>query len=343
MRIGNVDLDKQVLVVAEVGNNHEGSYDHAARMIEAAAHAGVDAVKFQTYRTELFIAPQHTERFAKLKAFELTYREFEGLSTVASDYGVQFLSTPLDCESAEFLKNLVSAFKIASGDNMFYPLIDQIASFGKPMVISTGLLAFDQICSLQARIDAIWREIEVDPGMLIMHCVAAYPAPPQDINLSVIPAMRETLGCSIGYSDHALGIQAAIGAVFAGAQALEKHFTLDKNFSSFRDHQLAADPKEMEELVQRVKQARELLGRRNKTLVESEKPLVGAVRRRISAACDLKAGAVIGDDDLVWLRNQDGLLAGDEDRVLGRVLCRPLVMGETFSIDGVEFVTGGDK
>src|SRR5688572_18549273 len=139
MRIANHDVTEKILIVAEIGNNHEGNFDVACRMVEAAADAGVDAVKFQTFQTQLFTSNADPARFERLKKFELTQEQFVQLERLARKRGLIFFSTPLDLVSAKFLEPLVDVFKIASGDNNFIPLIQQVAASGKPLIISTGL------------------------------------------------------------------------------------------------------------------------------------------------------------------------------------------------------------
>src|SRR6185503_17673897 len=158
MKIGTLDTNSRVLIVAEIGNNHEGNFALAQRLIELAAQTGVDGVKFQTFRTELFVSRKDSSRFDRLKSFELSFEQFAQLRDRARARGLLFLSTPLDLESAAFLSGVVDAYKVASGDNTFYPLIDYIAGTGKPMVLSTGLIDMDQIFEIRRRIERVWKD-----------------------------------------------------------------------------------------------------------------------------------------------------------------------------------------
>ena len=328
MKIGNIDTDKCVLVVAEIGNNHEGDYALAERLIGLAAEAGAGAVKFQTIIPERLVAPSQKDKFSQYQRFQLSYDQYEKLSRVAEREGVLFLSTPFDIESARFLNNLVPAFKIASGDNNFFPMIDVIARTGKPIILSSGLADMKQIKATKDFIQNIWREQGINQELAVLHCVASYPTPPQEANLLAIRQLRDQLGVTVGYSDHTLGIEAAVLSAALGAHIIEKHFTLDKNYSAFHDHQLSADPQDMALLVQRIKDLSELLGTGNKVPQTSEKALEGSIRRSIVAKHDLPKDARISWDDINWTRPANGLPPGKEDLVLGKFLSKSVEMGE---------------
>ncbi len=183
MKIANFDLNKDILLVAEIGNNHEGSYALAEEMIGLAAQAGAGAVKFQTIVPEKLISLSQKERIEQLKRFQFTYDEFKRLSNVAKKENVLFLSTPFDIESAKFLEPLVPAYKIASGDNNFYPMIEVIAKTGKPIIMSTGLMKFKEIKKSIDFINKIWKKNGIKQDLAILHCVVAYPTPLDQANL----------------------------------------------------------------------------------------------------------------------------------------------------------------
>jgi len=328
MKIGNWDLNQNILIVAEIGNNHEGSYALAEEMIGLAAKAGAGAVKFQTIIPERLVSPSQKDRILQLQKFRLRYDEFEKLSKVAERENVLFLSTPFDIESAQFLEPLVPAFKISSGDNNFFPLIDVVARTGKPIILSSGLMDMKQITKARDFIQNIWREQGIKQEMAVLHCVASYPAPPQEANLLAIRQLRDRLGVTVGYSDHTLGIEAAVLSVALGARIIEKHFTLDKNYSEFRDHQLSADPQELTLLVRRVREAVELLGDGKKRLQNSEQESLDKMRRSIVASRDLNQGTILQWEDLTWLRPSGGLAPGHEEEIVGRMLTRFIPTGE---------------
>lgn len=327
MKIENFDVNEKVLIVAEVGNNHEGRYSLAEEMIRLAARAGANAVKFQTIVPERLIAPSQKERIAQLKQFQLSYEEFEKLSEVARKEKVIFLSTPFDIQSARFLNSLVPAFKIASGDNNFLPLIDEIARTGKPIILSTGMVGLKEVRDVLERVKGIWKEMKIEQKMAVLHCVVNYPTAPRDANLAAIKQLQQ-LRATVGYSDHTIGIEAAVLSVALGARIIEKHFTISKTYSDFRDHQLSADPDDFAQLVSRVRMAEEYLGTGEKRPLPCESDVVMKVRRSIVARCDLKQGTVVAWEHLDWVRPGNGLPPGEEHRLLGKRLRRSVIQGE---------------
>jgi N,N'-diacetyllegionaminate synthase len=338
VRIGSIDTDTHVLVVAEIGNNHEGGYALAERLIGLAAEAGADAVKFQTIVPDRLVAPSQKDRVSQLQRFQLSYAEYEKLSHVAEREGVLFLSTPFDIESARFLNALVPAFKISSGDNNFWALIDVIARTGKPIILSSGFADLKEIRKTRDFIQEVWRECGIVQQMAVLHCVASYPTLPQEANLLAIKQLQEQLGVTVGYSDHTIGIEAAVLSVALGARIIEKHFTVDKNYSDFRDHQLSVDPQELALLVKRVREVVELLGDGEKRLQNGERDNIGKMRRSIVASRDLSQGTILQDKDLTWLRPGGGLAPGREAEVVGKRLLRFIPAGECILLKDVEEV-----
>ena len=168
MKIKEFDTDKKVLIVAEIGNNHEGSYALAEEMIGLAAEAGADAVKFQTYKTEFYVSNSDVNRFNRLKRFELSFSEFEKLAKVAKENGLIFISTPFDLYSADFLAQIIDAYKISSGDNTFYPLIEKVAEKGKPVLISSGLVDYEQIKKSICLIEEIWERRSIKKELALL-------------------------------------------------------------------------------------------------------------------------------------------------------------------------------
>jgi len=324
------DPSKKVFIVAEIGNNHEGSIDLAMEMVEAAAKTGVDAVKFQTFIPEFFVSRDDEARLERLNKFKLTHDQFRNLELRARELGLIFFSTPLDIESAFFLNEIQPIFKISSGDNDFYPLIKATASFNKPTIISSGIVDLNFIKNL---VD-YWHSVGgCDQNLAIMHCVSSYPAPKEQANLKAITTLKSTFpNLVIGYSDHTMGIRAAIFAVAAGARIIEKHFTLNKNQSDFRDHKLSADPAEMESLVLQIKEISELMGDGIKALQPCEREMVTAMRRSIAAARDLAAGDVVTLEDITWLRPGTGLSVGSENQVIGKRTLTSLSRGNLIQL-----------
>lgn len=336
MRIGAFDTTDRVLVVAEIGNNHEGSIDVACRLVEKAAESGADAVKFQTFRTELFVSPRDPARFSRLKSFQLTPEHFARLAELAHSQGLLFISTPLDLPSAASLEPLVDAYKIASGDNDFYPLVRQVAHTGKPLIISSGLATEETLRAVVDLVRTAWTSRSVSGELALLHCVSSYPVPPDQVNLRSIPYLGTLFDCTIGYSDHTTGILAPQLAVALGARIIEKHFTLDKQFSDFRDHQLSADPRDVHELVTRIREIDPMLGRVAKTVQPCENQGVVAFRRSIGVAGDRARGHALGAADLIWVRPGSGIRPGNEHLLVGRTLRRDVGSGELISLDDLE-------
>ena len=328
MKIGKIDTKDRVLIIAEIGNNHEGSYTLAEEMIGLAAESGADAVKFQTFQTEYYVNSDDVERYKMLKSFELSYNEFEKLSCVAKGLGILFISTPFDIESALFLDSVVDALKISSGDNNFYPLIETVAETGKPIIMSSGLADIEQIIKSKTLIEKIWIQKDIIQDLAILHCVSAYPVKPKYANLQAIQTLHESLDCAIGFSDHTLGRNAASVSVGLGARIIEKHFTIDKNFSDFRDHQLSMDPNEMKQLIQGIREVEKMLGTGVKVPqlpeIESDKK----IRRSIVAKQSLLEGHIFKWDDITWIRPGGGLDPGEEQRIIGKRLNQDVQKGE---------------
>jgi len=343
MLISSRNCNEQVFIIAEIGNNHEGSYTLAEEMIGLAAEAGADAVKFQTIIPERLVSIQLTERIKQLNRFQLSYNEFKKLAEVAKKEGVIFLSTPFDLDSARFLDDLVPAFKIASGDNTFFPLIEVIAKTGKPIIMSTGLADIQQIIQSKSLIEDIWVQKNIVQELAILHCVSSYPVEPEYANLKAIKTLQELFDCTIGYSDHAIGINAALVAVGLGAKIIEKHFTKDKQFSDFNDHKLSVDPCEMKQLVQRIREIEQMLGSGEKILQLPEINSAIKIRRSIVAKRDLSAGYVLSYDDLSWVRPGDGLKPGSEDLLVGKTLKKPIKKGYQIGLEYIELTSTNRK
>lgn len=323
--IGKKDLTKDAFVIAEIGNNHEGDFEVAKELVCAAADTGVDAVKFQTIVPEKFISIDQTERMKTLKRFQLSCAQYEGLAKLAEERGVYFMSTPFDLESVHFLDSLVPAFKVASSDNTFFPLLDLIASKNKPILISTGMVNLPYLKTLEAQLKG-----KTDSFISFLHCVTSYPAAVDDANLNAILAMRESLNSLIGYSDHTMGIDASVLSVALGAKIVEKHFTLDHYYSEFRDHQLSANPKEMKLLVEKIRLANQLLGEKSKSIRTCEIDMEKALRRSAAASRNMNIGEKVDEESIIWLRSERGIRYHEKESLLGRVLDKEVKSGELF-------------
>lgn len=333
MRIGGHDLSKRVLVVAEIGNNHEGDPALAREMVRAAAAAGADAVKFQAIVPERLVAATEVARLEQLRRITLPFDRFPELAETAAENRVMFLCTPFDPEGVRFLAPLVPAMKIASGDNDCRPLIEAAAATGKPILLSTGMLDADGFKTARRWVEAVWDGVGAGGGIIPLHCVSSYPTSPTEANLG---ALREMAAWSpvIGYSDHTLGIEAAVLSTAMGARVVEKHFTLDRGLSGFRDHQLSADPAEFREMVRRIREAEVLVGDGVKAPTSGEAASLSAARRGGYAARDLPVGRRLEPGDVVWLRpRRAGNSPAELESLYGRALVRPAGVGAPLVFD----------
>lgn len=328
MRIGKFDLDQKVLVIAEIGNNHEGDFALAEEMVSRAVAAGADAVKFQTFIPELYVSSQDAERLARLKRFQFSFDQFANLAKSVERAGAIFLSTPFDLESLSFLATICSALKISSGDNTFYPLLSTAGETGKPLILSTGLTDLSLLQRAVGTIEQAWRQTGHPGELALLQCTVSYPAPVEQANLRAITTLAREFPYTVGYSDHTLGIQAAPLSVTAGARVVEKHFTLDKNYSDFRDHQLSANPADFAEMVARIREAESMLGSGIKEVQPAELPNRNAARRSLAAARNMAEGEAIAESDLICIRPGTGIAPGEEATLIGRRLRRALSRGE---------------
>jgi len=332
MQIGKNNTDDKVFLIAEIGNNHEGDFDLAREMMLSAAESGADAVKFQSIVPTRLVSHTDEKRIKQLARFQLAPDQFEELSHQAAACGIAFMSTPFDLESVGFLDSLVPAFKIASGDNDFWPLIDRVAQTGKPLIISMGLGQTENAQALIDFVEASARKHEISaPEIALLHCVVSYPTPLEQAGISGITHLGRT-GVTVGYSDHTMGIRAAELAVAVGARIIEKHFTIDKNHSDFRDHQLSADPEEFAALVRAIREVEILLGDPTKKMKECETDNETLVRRSIAATRDITVNETVMWDDLCWVRPRIGLKPGEEDSICGRKLTKAIARGEAFTL-----------
>ncbi len=321
-----------VFIIAEVGNNHEGDFTLAQEMVGLAAETGADAVKFQTIVPERFVKRSDEPRFSTLKKFEFTYDQFTQLAKQAHDAGIKFLSTPFDLESAAFLGTICDAIKIASSDNTYYDLIEEAAKTGLPMIVSTGLAGEAEIRPGVRIIDDVWDGKRLPGDVGLLHCVSNYPTTAENANIGAVATIARTFPRRTpGYSDHTIGIEAAVLAVGAGARIIEKHFTIANDHSDFRDHQLSADPATMKRLVEEVRAADLMMGRGNLGMADCEKEIAPQIRRSIVAARQLDSGHKVTRADLNWTRPGTGMPPGDEHEIIGKRLKAPMAEGDAFS------------
>jgi len=274
---------KKIFIIAEIGNNHEGNFNIAKKLIKAAADSGVDAVKFQTFITKDFVSSDHPS-FERLKKFEFTHQQFLELQRFANKKNLNFISTPLDFQSANFLKRNCKIIKIASGDNNFYDLINIFLNYNKQLVISTGMMNNNTINDLIKFIKKKSGNKFLKKNLCLLHCISSYPAKDNSLNLMSIKYLSDKYKeINIGYSDHSVGYDACITAAALGAKIIEKHFTLSNNFSNFRDHKLSLNPADMKIMVKKIRKVEVQLGKYEKVIGKTEKKLISLTRRSMIA------------------------------------------------------------
>ena len=327
MKIATHDTDEKVLIVAEAGVNHEGSFEDAKTLVREAKKAGADAVKFQTYLPSQYIAASETERFARVSRFALPLEQFRKLHGLAHELGILFFSTPLDPESVEALNPYVPVFKISSGDMDFEPLVRTIAAKRKPIILSTGTAGLSEI-----KKSIGWIRKETSPAFIkknlaILHCIAAYPAPFEIVNLQSIALLEKEFGLTIGYSDHTPGSEVPPLAVARGARIIEKHFTLSRQNRVFRDHFISLEPAEFSEMVQKIRRVEFLLGKSEKCISDPEKENAPAMRRGIAVKKGVRAGKTLRLEDLLFVRPQKDFKYSEARKLLGKKVRRDLPEG----------------
>ena len=325
--------NNRTFIVAEIGNNHEGSLSVAKKLIDQAKMSGVDAVKFQTIDPKnLMISDK--KRLRQLEKFSFSNEKFIELYNYTKKKKLIFMSTPFSVNGAIFLNKYQNIFKISSGDNNFYSLIKCISNFNKTIFLSTGLTNIKQIQMAKKIIYKIWSKKRKNRKILaLLHCVSNYPTQAKEANLLAIKNLKKNFPkCIIGYSDHTVGINASIAAVCLGSRVIEKHFTLDHNYSSFRDHRLSADPNEMKLMVNSIREIESMMGDGEKIPRKSEMKNTNLFRRSIVAKKNLVKGHKIKLNDLNWLRPGNGLAPGKEKKIIGRILKKDFAQGEQINL-----------
>lgn len=328
MNVFGKNLDETVAVVAEIGVNHEGDVAVAERLITLAAQSGADAVKLQTYTPERYASASDPHRLARVTQFSLSEEAHLQLAAHAAKLGSPLFSTALTEDVVDFLSRWSPAIKIASGDLTFEPVIRAAVRTGKPVILSTGNCTTDEIDQALTWCRMELNGIALKDRLILMHCVAAYPVPIEQANVSSVPFLRQRYGLTTGYSNHVIGAEAVLAAVAVGAQLIEVHFTDRREGREFRDHALSFEPHELKDLVQSVGRVKASLGRFGKDIQPCEFPLREVIRKGVVAARALPAETVLSAGDLIWARPATGIKAAEWPALIGKRLVRPLRRGE---------------
>ena len=330
-------------VIAEAGVNHNGDLQLARRMVDAAADAGADAVKFQTFRAECLAAPgapqaeyqrratgRSQSQLEMLRQLELSARDHAALRDHCRRRGILFLSSPFDEPSADLLAELdVELFKLPSGELTNLEFIGYVARQGRPLIVSTGMASLGEV---EAAVDVLAREAVA--GYALLHCVSSYPAEPADVNLRAMHTLRTAFGCPVGFSDHTLGTEVALAAVALGACVLEKHFTLDRALPG-PDHQASLEVPQLGQLVRGVRRVEAALGSGGKRPAAGERDTAAVARKSLVAAHDIPAGTRLTRTMLVLRRPGTGLPPAMGPYLLDRIARRHIPAGTLVQLEDV--------
>ncbi len=331
----SIGRDRPCYVIAEAGVNHNGELSLAMRLVEAAAKAGADAVKFQTFSADRLAtegapkadyqrqgAEETQSQREMLRRLELSAGAHRSLIDACRRHGIEFLSSPFDEESADLLDSLnVPAFKIASGELTNLPFLAHVARKGRPIILSTGMSTLDEV---RAAVRTI--QEEGNKTVALLQCVSCYPADPADVNLRAMATMEKAFEVPVGYSDHTRENEVALAAVALGACILEKHLTLDRSLPG-PDHLASTEPREFAELIRGVRAVESALGSGEKRPAAAESAVAAVARKSLVAVRDIPAGSAITAEMIVAKRPGTGLSPSLRDRVVGRRATRDIPAG----------------
>lgn len=305
----------KIFIIAEAGDNHNGNLDLAFQLVDKAAEAGADCVKFQTFLTEEVISKRAEKaeyqkestgadesQYEMVKKLELTFDNFRQLQQYANEKGLMFLSTPFDIPSVDFLESIdVPYFKIPSGEITNLPYLIRIAQTGRDIILSTGMAEMDEI---EVAVKVLKEHGAGEISLL--HCNTEYPTPMEDVNLRAMLTLKQKFGVKVGYSDHTKGIEVPIAAAALGAEIIEKHFTLDHNMEG-PDHKASLEPDELKAMVAGIRNIEKAMGSGIKTASDSEKKNIDIARKSIVARKKIVKGETLTEENLAVKRPGNGI------------------------------------
>lgn len=321
-------MNTKVLIIAEAGVNHNGSLDLAKQLVDEAVIAGVDIIKFQTFKTEKLVSRtakqadyqkrniggNEDSQFSMLKKLELNDEQHKILVNYCHSKGICFFSTAFDLDSIDYLHSLkLGLWKIPSGEITNYPYIKKIAQYGEPVIMSTGM---SELADIDAAVHVLLNNGLKKEQITVLHCNTEYPTPMRDVNLRAMLEIREKFGVKIGYSDHTEGIEVPIAAVALGATIIEKHFTLDKTMEG-PDHKASLEPQELRVMVKSIRNIEQALGDGHKKISESERKNIDVARKSIVAACHIQTGDLFTEKNVTVKRPGNGISPMRWEEVIG--------------------------
>ena len=334
---------QHTIIIAEAGVNHNGSVDLAKRLIDAAAAAGVDYVKFQTFKTENLVSKSAKKadyqqknmnsgddsQFNMLKKLELSQEQHEELIGYCKSKGVKFFSTAFDLDSLDYLSSLqLGMWKIPSGELTNYPYIKKIALNREPVILSTGMSTMDEIREAVSVLTKFGVSLD---QITVLHCNTEYPTPMADVNLKAMQTIADEFGVKVGYSDHTQGIEVSIAAVALGATMIEKHFTLDRNMEG-PDHKASLEPDELKAMVSAIRNIEIALGSSEKKVSKSEEKNRSAARKSIVAARNIDKDELLTEENIAIKRPGNGISPMRWEEVLGTKAIRSFKTDELIEI-----------
>ena len=335
---------KQVVIIAEAGVNHNGDMDTARKLIEVAANAGADYVKFQTFTAESLAttdAPKaeyqkqaagstNESQLEMLRSLELSREQHFELIEHCQKIGIRFLSTGFDTESLDMLFELgIRLFKVPSGELTNLPYLEHMAKFQCPVYLSTGMATLEEVkWAVEALVSAGLAKEKIS----VLHCTTAYPTPLDQANLRAIVTLHEELSLPVGYSDHTTGLQASLAAVALGATIIEKHFTLSRDQEG-PDHRASLEPDELRELVRGIRETTTALGTGVKAPQEAELANIPIARKSIVASKPIEAGEVFSAENLTTKRPGTGISPTKWHEIIGKTAPRNFIRDEMISLD----------
>ena len=334
--------NKKVIIIAEAGVNHNGSYELAIKMVDEAKRAGADYVKFQTAKPELVIstfAPKAEyqkvttgaaeSQLEMCKAIHLPLTDYKPLKEYCDKVGIGFMSTPFDLVSIDVLEPLdMDYYKIPSGEITNLPYLRKIASKHRPVILSTGMCEVEEV---KAALQVLEQGGVKRSDIIVLHCNTEYPTPMADVNLRAMDDLRRSLGVEVGYSDHTKGIEVPIAAVALGATVIEKHFTLDKTMEG-PDHKASLEPDELKAMVDAIRNIEQALGDGHKHVSPSERKNMDIARKSIVAARDIRKGEVLTEENITTKRPGNGISPMRWDSVIGTTAIRDFGYDELIEI-----------
>ena len=342
-------MNNRVLIIAEAGVNHNGDFETAKKLIDAAAEAGVDFVKFQTFKADKLVSKaaamasyqiknvgdENLSQYTMLRKLEMPEAWHYDLKEYAGTKGIEFLSTGFDEESIDFLEKLdMPLYKVPSGEITNKPYLEHIAAKGKPIILSTGMADLTEIRNAMDVIIASG----LSPDMItILHCNTEYPTPMTDVNLLAMNAIKKELNVKVGYSDHTLGIEVPIAAVALGALVIEKHFTLDRTMEG-PDHPASLEPGELKAMVNAIRNIELAIsgsGTKEPSLSEIKNKNIARKSIHLKNAC--KEGHVLSIRDLEMKRPGDGISPMKLDQIIGKKLKKDLPAEHKLTFTELDF------